>query len=191
MNNILKITVILPLVVLFVACGEGEKTSDKPTKETLKASIQEMDDSLKVLYKNVMTNAEDKVPSLAIYETINRHLAYYRAFPEDEYAATCLDKVHQLYMQEKAYENSIAYADTLLTQYKDYPKRAEVLLSIGSTYDVVLNDKEKVKKYYNQLLREFPKLNAETKEQITFRLKHIDKTFDEMIEMQMNVLTGK
>jgi hypothetical protein len=186
-----KYLIFFSVVSLIVACSESKENETTTTKESLKAQIQEMDDSLKVWYKLVMDGKESSVPSLAIYETVNRHLAYYRAFPEDEFSATCLDKAHQLYMQEKAYDLSIAYADTLLLKYPKYPNKAEVLLSVGSTYDVVLNDTSKVRVYYTRLLKEHPSMDKDVRNQVSFRLKHLNKTFDEMVEMQIKNLSKK
>jgi hypothetical protein len=186
-----KYLVFFLVVSQFVACSGSKEKEPTSSKESLKAQIQEMDDSLKVWYKLVMDGKESSVPSLVIYETVNRHLDFYRAFPEDDFSATCLDKVHQLYMQEKVYELSIAYADTLLMKYPKYPNKAEVLLSLGSTYDVVLNDSTKVRLYYTRLLKEHPSMDKEVRDQVSFRLKHLNKTFDEMIDLQIQNLSKK
>lgn len=187
----MKILVFCVVALLAVACGSDKNTSGAPTQADLKKSIEVMNDSLDVMFQEVMDGKRDKVPSLAIYETVNRYLAYYRAFPNDTYAATCLDRVHQLYLQEKVYDLSVQYGDTLLQRYPKYSERANVYLSLGSTYDVMLKDSAKVRLYYSKLLKEFPKLPKETQEMVQFRLKHLDKTFDQMIEMQMQALSKK
>ena len=193
MKKYIEIIGISALAFVFVQCGSEEKTktAEKPTQAELKEQITSMDDSLKLMYQQVMDNKLEKVPSVFIYEAVDRHLEFYRNYPNDAFSATCLDKVHQLYLQEKVYGLSVQYGDSLLQKYPKYPKKAEVLLSLGSTVDVMLKDTTKVRKYYTQLLTETPKLNSDTKEMVQFRLKHLDKTFDQMIEMQMKALSSK
>ena len=49
-----------------------------------------------------------------------------------------------------------------------------------------MQDTNVIRKYYMQLLREFPKLPEETKEMVEFRLAHLDMTFDQLVEMQID-----
>jgi tetratricopeptide (TPR) repeat protein len=187
---------IIPFVILtfvLIQCKnstENENLSIRPSQDELKKSIKVMDDSLKVLYQELMKDPQKQVPSLAIYETINRYLAFYKNYPTDKYSANCLDKVQQLYQQEKIYENSLAYTDTLLLKFPDYKEKANLLLNAGSTAEL-MNDMDLLKKYYQRLLEECKDLNSETRKMVEFRLKHIDKSFDELIEMQMKAISKK
>lgn len=187
----MKYSFLIFVALIIAACGGEETKTGTPSQQEMKTAINQMNDSLQLMFDDVMNGKLDKVPSLAIYETVNRYLAYYHAFPKDAYAAECLDRVHQLYLQEKVYDLSVQYGDTLLQKYPDYKGRANIYLSLGSTYDVMLRDTAKVRLYYSKLLNEFPKLPSETKDMVAFRLKHLDKTFDQMIEMQMNAITKK
>ncbi len=184
----------LVLVVgLFLAsCGNQpkEKKSNIPTKDFLKSEIVEINDSLKVLYRNLMESPGYKFPTLAVNEAIFRHLQYYKYYPKDDYAATCLDKVQQLYLQEKAYELSLNYTDTLLVKYPKYKERATLLLNAGSTGEI-LQDTAIIRKYYTQLLDEYPNLESETKEMVSFRLKHLNLTFDQLIDLQIKKTAQK
>ena len=187
--------ILSSLFVLFsfvlIQCNSGEKKeNEKPGQADLKKRINVMDDSLKVLYKELMNDPTKQIPSLAIYETINRYLEFYKNYPKDVYSATCLDKVQQLYLQEKVYEKSLEYTDTLLVNFPKYEKRAGLLLNAGSTCDM-LQDKVNMEKYYKMLLKENPNLNKETRDMVEFRLKHIDLTFDQLIELQMKEISEK
>lgn len=79
------------------------------------------------------------------------------------------------------------WADTLLANYPKYPNRALVLESQGSTFDAIVEprDSAKVRKYYTQLLNEFPNLDKEKREGIEKRLRYNKLTFDEYIILQM------
>lgn len=189
MRNILLILIV---GLVLASCGNKpkEKKSDIPTKDFLKSEIVEINDSLKVLYKDLMENPGYKFPTLAVNEAVFRHLQYYRYYPKDDYAAICLDKVQQLYLQEKAYELSLNYTDTLLTKYPNYKNRATLLLNAGSTGEI-LQDTSIIRKYYSQLLSEFPNLEKETKEMVSFRLKHLNLTFDQLIDLQIKKTAQK
>jgi hypothetical protein len=59
-----------------------------------------------------------------------------------------------------------------------------VLESLATAYDVFLHprNKEKVKMYYEMLLKEGTNLPAEQRQNIVFRLKNIDLSFEELID---------
>lgn len=182
----------ITLVFSLASCGDSKKDSKEiPTQEFLKERIQEMDDSLQQAYEKIMNEGSTKIPSLLIYEAINRQLDFYHNYPTDPFSANCLDKVHQLYMQEKVYDKSVEYADTLLLKFPNYKYKKEVLLSIGSTYDTMLGDTSMVRKYYTKLLKEVPNLDKETKSMVQFRLKNLSLSFDELIDLQLKNIAAK
>lgn len=178
--------------ILLFSCSneETKKTSNVPTKEYLKGEINKMNDSLQIMYKKMMEEPGYKFPYLAINEAVYYHLQYYKFYPKDNYSAECLDKVQQLYLQKKAYELSLKYTDTLLLKYPNYKGRPNLLLNAGSTGEI-LQDTSIIRKYYTQLLTENPKLNPETKQMVTFRLKHLDLTFDQLIDLQIKKISNK
>lgn len=182
-----KITLFIVLSILIFACKSNENkdnTKEKATAKELKSEINKMNDSLKVIYADIMKDPSKEIPSLTIIATINSYLEFYRNYPQDPFAPECLDKVQQLYLQDKTYEMSLAYTDTLLKKYPHYKEKATLLLNAGSSCEMT-NERSRMKKYYTQLLKEFPKLDKETKEMVEFRLKHIDLSFDQLIELQM------
>lgn len=182
----------ITLVFSLASCGDSKKDSKEiPTQEFLKERIQEMDDSLQQAYEKIMNEGSTKIPSLLIYEAINRQLDFYHNYPTDPFSANCLDKIHQLYMQEKVYDKSVEYADTLLLKFPNYKYKKEVLLSIGSTYDTMLGDTSMVRKYYTKLLKEVPNLDKETKSMVEFRLKNLSLSFDELIDLQLKNIAAK
>jgi tetratricopeptide (TPR) repeat protein len=189
MNKFIFFT-LLTLVLIACNSKEEKQVAEKPTKEVLKSKIDEMDDSLQVLYQEIMKDPTKKIPSLAIYNTINKYKDFYENYPKDPFAPVCLDKIQQLYLQEKVYVKSLEFTDILLKEYPAYKDKALVLLNAGSTCEI-LNDRKKMKKYYTQLLEEYPKIDKDTKEMVEFRLKHIDLTFDQLIELQSKELSKK
>lgn len=180
-----KILILLSIILGVLSCA-GTKTENvdgTPTIDKLKSDIQIVDDSLKIYYQRVMNNEIEIVPNDAIQKTIDAHLTFYHYYPKDEFSAECLDKVHQLYIQQKLYVKSVEIADSLLKEFPSYKGKKEVLYSIATTYDFMLNDMVKAKKYYEKILA-LPKLDKETKEKISTRIKLMGMSLDEMIEYQ-------
>lgn len=153
------------------------------TRDELKQSIKYMEDSIVGLLKNPKTAS--KIPSLTHIELINRLKNYYRGFPSDIYSAECLFKIHVKYSDLNALKNSVAYGDTLLTNFPTFSNRDFLLESIGSSYDVGIEprDTAMVRKYYTLLLKE-TKLTPEKRQDIQMRLKFIKLNFMEYAEFR-------
>ena len=174
------------LVIMFLSsCSSSETNSNKPTRESLKSRIKEMEDSLKGLQVNI--HEIKQIPNLTHFELINRLLDYYHNYPEDTYSAECLDKVHMKYSGMNIHQRAVQYADTLLDKFPKYVNRALVLESQGSAYDIFMQprDTSKVRKYYTMLLQENPKMEKDKAAGIRDRLKHLDMNFDQFIEYKM------
>lgn len=189
----MKLKFVIGFLILTAAvssCGLNN-TEDSASKEQLIGRIKEMEDSLKGLQANL--GETKKIPNLTHFELINRLLDYYHAYPEDPYSAECLDKVHMKYSGLGIHQRAVEYADTLLEKFPDYPNRAMILESQGSSYDIFIQPRNvaKVKYYYELLLKENLNLDKEKKADLQERLKHIDMTFDEYIDYRINALAGK
>ena len=180
MRSIYALCIVLSFALFVESCG-GPTKADKKTE--LKTSIKQMEDSIMAIQKDPIQAA--KMPSLTNIELINRLLAYYQAYPKDSFSADCLFKVHIKYSDLQAYENSVAYGDTLLQLFPNYANKDFLLESLASTYDVLIEprDSEKVKFYYELLLKE--KIKATKRKDIENRLKHIDMDFFEYSQFQM------
>jgi hypothetical protein len=182
MKSIYTLCIVLSIALFVESCGGPAKT-DKKTE--LKTSIKEMEDSIIAIQKNPAQAA--KMPSLTNIELINRLLAYYRAYPEDSFSAECLFKVHIKYSDLQAYEQSVAYGDTLIQLFPNYANKDFLLESLASTYDVLIEPRnpEKVKYYYELLLKE--KIKPTKRRDIENRLKYIDMDFFEYSRFQMGL----
>lgn len=192
MKKILALTV---LSFFLTKCAAGENkpqaAAGGPSKKEIKENIRLLDDSLKTMYQEIMQNPDKQVPSDMINRAIDLKMEFYNSFPEDAFAAECLDKVQQLHLQEKSYAKSVEAGDLLIAKYPRYKQRAQVLMSVASTYDYMLKNIPMATKYYQMLLDEYPKMNPETREMIAFRMEHIDLTFEEMVELQMRNIPSK
>ena len=183
MKSIYTLIVLLSFALIVESCG-GPAKADKKTE--LKTSIKQMEDSILAIQKDPVQAA--KMPSLTNIELINRLLAYYRAYPEDSFSADCLFKVHIKYSDLRAYEQSVAYGDTLIQLFPNYANKDFLLESLASTYDVLIEPRnpEKVQYYYELLLKE--NIKPTKRRDIEKRLKHIEMDFFEYSQYQM---TGK
>ena len=184
------------MLLSLVACKtqdtkDKEMSAEKPlTKEELIQSIKYMEDSIIALQKNPKT--ANKIPSLTQLELINRLKSYYRYFPNDAYSAECLFKIHIKYSDLKAQKDAMAYGDTLLSKFPTYKNRDFLLESMASSYDVIIEprDTAMVRKYYSLLLKE-SNLLPEKRQDIGFRLKHLELDFFEFIDFQSKQVTKR
>jgi hypothetical protein len=172
------------LLTLVYSCNQSsDQTEDATplTREELKASIKEMEDSLMMISSQKSTGA---TLSLSQQELINRLTAYYRVYPEDPYSADCLFKVQMAYSGLNAHRKSIAYGDTLLTKFPSYKNKHLAIESNIAALDVFLEprDTAAIRSYYTMLLadNEYPKSK---KAEIRRRLKFINLTIFEYATM--------
>jgi hypothetical protein len=183
---------VLASLMLFSSCGSEEKKIEEKkvlaSKEDLKASIKQMEDSLKMLQAKDM-----QIENLHRMELANRLKAFYESYPEDDYAPKCLDNIHMVYSGMGVHELSVAYADTLLKKYPKYENRAMILESQGSNYDIFVTprDSAKVRYYYSLLLKEFPNLDKEKRQGIKERLAQNHLTFDEYLNKKIQDIATK
>ncbi len=177
----MKVLVIglLGLITVLAACSGGSE-KDAVTKESLVKEITLFEDSLK---RNLVPSGSREVT----IDYAEKCLAVYRNYPKSKEAPKYLDKAHIILSSNGLHGLAVLYADTLINKYPDYKNRPMVLQSLASAYDlfIIPRKKELVFKYYNMLLKENPDLPKEERENVQFRLDNIDKTFDELIELQL------
>lgn len=189
MSKSVYLASFLALILITFSCGENSEKKEL-TREDYKASIKQMEDSIATIQKDPVAAA--KMPSLTNIELINRLVAYYRAFPKDDFAADCLFKVHMKYGELQAHQNAAAYGDTLLKSFPNYKNRDFLLESLGSSYDVYIQprDTSKVRYYYELLLKE-KTVKSEKKAEIKARLKYLHLDLFQYIELQNKSLAKR
>jgi len=184
-----KIIFILGVLLTFVACNNNPEVDgdikEDISIEGLKASIKEMDDSLMLLMEEAVKSPSYKMNRVAYLEAINRNKDFYFNFPNDPFAETALSKIAALYLQINVESESVKWRDTLLTKFPNTEDKIGLLELQMNYYDFNEHNPEKIKYYADQLLA-IENLSEERREQYEFRLKHLDKTFEELIELQMS-----
>lgn len=172
----MKWTLVAALTVVLYSCGGS---NEPQTKEEFIEAFENYEDSL---MKNTDAQSDTKVG----VQYAERCLEIAHKFPKDPEAPKYMDKAHMIFSNLGLHSRSVALADTIITMYPRYENRSMVLLSAATTYDmfIVPRKKDMVKKYYELLLKEDNKLPKKQREEIEFRLKNINLTFDELIELQ-------
>ncbi len=179
--------VSLMLLSLMYSCKDSNATASetKPlTKESLRASIKEMEDSLSSSSNSTLSGAAYNLSQL---ELINRLTAYYRNYPEDPYSADCLFKVQMVYSGLNAHRQSIAYGDSLLMKFPSYKNKYLVIESNIAALDVFLEprDTSEIHRYYNMLLNDNAYPSAK-KLEIRRRLKHLELSIFDYASLPKN-----
>jgi hypothetical protein len=169
---------VFSLVFAIFSCGEAEKKSEKKNDLAgMEAALKTYEDSL-----NVKANGIPN-PTVAVAYA-EKCLAITHAFPKSKEAPKYMNKAHIIFSSVGLHQRSVIIGDSLIRNYPMYEKRAMVLESLASSYDVFIQPrkKDKVKLYYEMLLREDKAMSTEQKAQIEKRLKYIDLSFEEFIQ---------
>jgi outer membrane protein assembly factor BamD (BamD/ComL family) len=184
-------TLSVILAIVLFSCGDSDVDQNQSaaenqlTAEQLKVSIQEIDDSLFVLTKKKMKNPDFKIDRLVYHEGINRSKNFFESYPEDDYAKTALEKIASLYFQLQIEGEAAKWRDSILLHYPKTESRPELLIMQMSYYDFDNHNKEKLTYYLNELLS-LKSLSKEQRSDYQFRLKHIDKSHSELMELHNN-----
>lgn len=169
------------ILIFAVSCSADRSSSG------LKEVIKSKEEALKNLPSS--DNDLEKREKMRL-ELVDALIDYYQTYPSDDYAPECLDKVHFVYTAMREFAIAAKFGDTLLMNYPDYINREMVIESQYNTYDMFVEprDKEKVRYYLEMWLKEYPKMDKEKKEEIEYRLKYIDLTIEQIMDMKMEEL---
>ncbi len=186
------------LLIGVAACGddsndsEGENNfykTEVPEERVLLQGVKELNDSLARAEADT-DPLKKHIPNMVRLALIEKHLLLYRSFPKSKNAPYSLHEVQIQYGMINAHNLAVKYGDTLLQEYPDYPNRMIVIEDQIINYDSYLKpwDKEKVKYYYDLLVKENTDLPEDKMKDIEFRLANMDKTLEEIMMEQMNAI---
>ena len=165
------------LLVLFsFGCSRSNDTSKNrkigsTNLSRVEKRIVVLEGRLKQSYQKIMTHGVDTLPIKTIHQLEANYKRAFQLGPKNERSALYLDKLQQLYLQEKKYRLSLTWTDSLLNHFPAYNQKAILLLNAATTAELYLKDQEMMRYYYERLLREHPKLKKEVVEMVEFRLK--------------------
>ena len=158
--------------LLILACNRSSRNSvvHQTNYEKVEKQIVRLEDTLHYAYKQLMNNSVDTLPFNTIHLLESHYKRAFNIGAKKEMTSIYLDRLQQLYMQEKKYALSLAWTDTLLYHFPKYKQKAALLLNAATTSEVFLKDVKKTQYYYNRLLNEHPKLKKEVVEMVKMRL---------------------
>jgi hypothetical protein len=178
MKNTINIVFLITSLWLVSCSGNDQNKVSSETvnsPKSLKEGILQMEDSIAKLDPSKTSPA---AYNLSQIELINRLEAYCKLYPKDAYSADCLFKLHMIYSGLNAQRKSVAYGDSLLRNFPNYPNRTLLLESMASAYDMFITprDTASVRKYYLQLLND-DRYPSSKKREIKERLKFLHLTW--------------
>lgn len=169
------IFVVFACVFFLFSCNRSQITDKKiqvghSDFVHIEKQIVALEDTLHVYYQQLMDNMVDTLPLKTIHVLERNYIRAFQLGKAEENAPIYLDKLQQLYIQEKKYALSLDWTDTLLVYYPMYKQKAALLLNAATTAEVFLKDRKKMEYYYNRLLTEHPKLKKEVVDMVKLRL---------------------
>lgn len=172
-------------VGLFVlaACGGTESRS----QDTIKKDIDKREKEIAKLSEKV--NALEELDAQS-EELVDVLLEFYHAYPEDEYSAGCLSKVHMIYARMGEVEKSVAYGDTLLDNYPKFVDRSKIIESQIASYEALIKPRnvEKIKGYLELWLKENKDAPKDKIEDMQYHLKFVSMSLEDRMRMNMEAL---
>lgn len=170
---------ITTLIFILLACGGGKKEDSVHTK------IVQYEDSI-AQWGGGQGDIDRRNDFANRYISVLQQA--YNEEPENPKTPGYLDRIHMWYSTIGDANNSMKWAKILLEKYPKYENREMLLESIASMYDseIIPRDSLKVKEYYTQLLKEFPNLDKEKRNDIENRLKYNNLTFEAYLMKQIN-----
>lgn len=168
---------------LFASCGDGDSRS----QETIKKDIEKREKQISKMSEKTLSLEELDDESEELVDVL---LEYYHAYPEEDYAAGCLSKVHMIYARMGETEKSVAYGDTLLKKYPNFVDRAKIIESQIAAYESEIKprDVEKITKYLKMWLKENKDAPQEKIDDMQYHLKFVAMSLEERMRMNMEQL---
>jgi hypothetical protein len=182
----MKWLIAIVLGISLVGCSSDSdktvETKKEPKSENYTDAVKELkafEDSL----KNVSASGSLEYSQETAVVYAEKCLAITHRFPKSKDAPKYMDKAHIIFASSNLHQRSVIIADSLIMMYPMYKNRPMVLESLAGSYDVFVipRQKDKVKKYYEMLLKESPDMDPAQRKQIENRLKYVDLTFDEYV----------
>lgn len=172
------------VAIVLASCGGNAEV--RPMK-TIKSEIEAKEKKINALSTKIENADKTKLES---DELVDLLLEFYRAYPEDEYAASCLSKVHMTYSRTGDVAKAVAYADTLLMNYPNFPDRSQMIESQIQAYEMLIQPRNvaKIKKYLEMWLKENKKAPKEKIDDMKYHLKFVNMSLEERMRMNMEVL---
>lgn len=169
-----RLFVVLILIISITSCGGNKR------KEAIHERIDAYEDSIRQWGGGLGNKEEINTFADSYIATL---LEAYEEQPDNAKTPVYLDRVHMWYTVKGEYANSIKWATQLLETYPTYENREMVLESVASMYDLHITprDSTKVRACYEQLLKEFPRMDVTKKKSIVDRLKYNQLSFEEYI----------
>lgn len=175
------------LGLLVASCGGGTETGKEQPVKTDSVASSVMSDSCQRLLANA--KASDAVLMRAL--VLDKDIAAKAIADFSNFAGYCKNdslspvfyfKAGQVAQAVGNYSQAQAMLNHCLNKYPQFGNKAAVLFLLAQLYDdaSMLNNEEKAKEYYEQIMKEFPKTSFATDAQAAIR--NLGKTDEELIQ---------
>lgn len=177
-----SLLVLLLGFVLF-SCGSEEIRS----KEDIQEEIKSMEKKVEKLSTNTGSEEAFNKESTALIEVL---VEYYHSYPKDAYSADCLSKVHMIYSRMNDTEKSVAYADTLLSEFPKYENRAQMIESQIMAYEMLIEPRNvaMIEKYLKLWIKENKNAPKGKIADMKYHLKFVNMSLEDRMKMNMQEL---
>ncbi len=180
-----KIVLVISTALFVVACGtkeSNEKEKVDSTKTTVQIPESQREEILRsIRYYDSLTKVPGQnVPDRDIAQKlISSYNKYVEFFPDDTVSPGFAYLASQVAVTVYSDQQALVLIDNTLKKYPKHPERVQMLFWKAMVYDDRLNDKDRAKLVYEQIIKEYPGTPAE--QQAKDALKWTGKSDLEMI----------
>lgn len=181
-----QIVAIAAACLMLTACGGGEEKKEDVVKKDSSA-VSQTGDSCSKLYARAKASDEILMRAITLDRTIavtaindfNNYASYCK---EDSLAPVFYVKAGQVAQAIGSYSQAQAMFNNCINTYPQFSNKGAVLFLLAQLYDEhsMLNNEEKAKEYYEQIIKEFPKSTYATDAQTA--IKNLGKTDEELVK---------
>lgn len=171
----MKIFISIFLFFVFSACVRSKSAKNVTHVNDEVRYINRLEDSLRFQYAQLMKGKVSSVSNSLMNTLIKSYKNYYFNHPNDSITPFFVDKVQQLYMQQKLYDYAVNWSDTLIKKYPNYCKKGDVLLNTATTIDFFMKDSIRAIAYYSKFLELSSHIEEINKNEVKERIHQLQK----------------
>jgi len=170
----IRIVSVLLLTSILLSSCNGNLNNKNNTSEVTIEKINKLE---KELFDSGLTT----INTTKARQLCDLYVEYANTYPEDSISPELLYKAADINMNVNDPKSTIALFNKIVSTYPKYKNIPTIIFLRGYVYENQLQDYNKAKQSYLELLRKYP--NSDFADDATISIKNLGKSPEEMIEV--------
>ncbi len=160
---------LILLTVIASACSNSKQQAKEELLKGIAANEQIL-----------LNDTTGLVNITAANEALKFYSMYIHQYPTDSIVPEYMFRKANLFNALNKPKEAIATLETIVKDYKSYPKRDVCIFMLGDIYETKLNDIDKARYYYEWYLKEYP--NTQLAKDIQVLLQYLGQSPEEIFQ---------